>query len=125
MGYVYKGFSTVGKINPSFIVTDTELVKVDLMNSFNTRKGERVMMPTFGTTIQDSVMDPMDSFTKNNLIDEVEKVIASDPRVRLEGKPIITELDATVRIEVELFYVLQNTAETLYVDFKREIEENM
>jgi hypothetical protein len=59
------------------------------------------------------------------LIDEVEKVIASDPRVRLEGKPIITELDATVRIEVELFYVLQNTAETLYVDFKREIEENM
>ncbi len=125
MGYVYKGFSTVGKINPPFLVTDTEIVKIDLMNTFNTRKGERVMMPTFGTSIQDSVMDPMDSFTKNNLIDEVEKVIASDPRVRLEGKPIITELDATVRIEVELFYVLQNTAETLYVDFKREIEENM
>ena len=38
----FVGFSTTDKFKPPYTVTDYELVKVDLMNHFGTRKGERV-----------------------------------------------------------------------------------
>ena len=40
------------------------------MNHFGTRKGERVMVPEFGTIIYDMLMEPMDSKVKKLIIDD-------------------------------------------------------
>ena len=56
MANIYKGFSTVNKIRAPYTLTDAELVKTDLLNELNTRQGERVMRPTFGTRIFDILM---------------------------------------------------------------------
>ena len=50
MAITYKGFSTVGR-NQKFRLTDFDLVKQDLINHFNIRKGEKLMNPNFGTVI--------------------------------------------------------------------------
>jgi len=53
MATIFKGFSTVNKVKAPYTLTDMALVKQDLLNEFNTRKGERVMRPNFGSIIWD------------------------------------------------------------------------
>ena len=65
------GFNTVGRLFPPFKLTDVDLVKRDLLNHFNTRRGERVMNPEFGTIIYDLLMDPQDPQTRNALLQEI------------------------------------------------------
>lgn len=121
---VYKGFSTVGKKSPPYTETDIELVKIDLLNEFNTRLGERSMMPTYGSNIHDLIMDPLDAITKNMILEDVRRVIGNDPRVQQRGAaPVITEIDSGIRIEVELVFVPQDTAEHLLLEFERQIRE--
>ena len=51
---LYRGYSSYEYQNKkTFSVTDVELVKLDLLNHIFTRKGDRVMMPNFGTRIPD------------------------------------------------------------------------
>lgn len=122
MALAYKGFSTVNKKTPPYLTTDIELVKRDLLNHFSTRRGERVMMPTFGTRIHELIHDPLDSITTDMILDDVKAVIQSDPRVKLMNSPTLTELDQTVSVEVELYFVAQETADHLYISFKRNSE---
>lgn len=123
MTTVYKGFSTVIRKKPPYTLTDIELVKNDLMNHFNTKKGERVMMPNFGSVIHDVIMDPLDSLSIDIIREDVRVVLSSDPRVRMQGSPIVKDFDSTVRVEVEVVFDGRDTAEHLYVDFQRELRE--
>lgn len=119
----FVGFSTVGKKKPPFKVIDTDLIKRDLLNHFNTRKGERVMLPNFGTTIHDLIMDPLDEYTKSVVVDEARAVIDADPRVRLLNNILVTERDYGIRLEIELQFISQNITERLYIDFKKAADE--
>ncbi len=47
------GFSTYGKRTPPYTEEGIELAKQDLLYAFQTRLGERVMRPNFGTIIFD------------------------------------------------------------------------
>ena len=123
MTIVYKGFSTVVKSKPPYTLNDIELVKTDLMNHFNTRIGERVMMPEFGSVIHDIIMDPLDKISTDLIREDVRRIISSDPRVRMTGQPTVTDFDHTVRIEVEVEYVQRSTAEHLIIDFERDLRE--
>lgn len=116
---IYKGFSTVNKLQPPYNMTDVELVKIDLLNQFNTRRGERVMMPNFGSIIQDLIYDPLDAISTDQVLQDVKTVIATDPRVKLVGSPTLTEFDSTIRVSVELYFIQQATADHLYLSFKR------
>ena len=81
---LYKGYSSFEfQKNKSFKLTDVDLVKLDLLNHIFTRKGERVMMPDFGTIIPDLVFDPLDSETLTTIEDELRSVFDYDPRVSL------------------------------------------
>ena len=51
MATIFRGFSTVDTVKAPFSLSDMELVKRDLLNEFNTRKGERVMRPNFGCIV--------------------------------------------------------------------------
>jgi len=55
----YVGFSSVDISNTNSKLYDFALIQQDIINQFNTRKGERVMLPTFGSIIWDVIMEPM------------------------------------------------------------------
>ena len=114
----FVGFSTVGRKKPPFTVTDVDLVKIDLLNAFNTRKGERMMNPEFGTTIHDLIMDPLDEYTKSTVLNQAKDVISGEPRVKLTGSINLVEKDYGIRMEISLLFLPQNIVETMYIDFK-------
>jgi len=116
------GFSTAGRIKPPYTLIDFDLVKVDLLNHFNTRKGERVMLPEFGTIIYDLLMDPLDDMTKDLIREDAIRIIKSDPRVEMVNL-IITELEHVILLEVELLYLPNGVTETIAIQFDIELQE--
>ena len=119
MATLFKGFSTVDKVKAPFTLTDVELVKRDLLNEFYTRKGERLMRPNFGSVIWDLLMNPEDTFTTDEIKQDIERIIAKEQRVELINVDIYAQ-DHSVRAEVELKYVILNSKDTLYLEFTRE-----
>jgi phage baseplate assembly protein W len=77
----YKGFSTVNPSNHSSKLYDFDLVKQDILNQFNTRRGQRVMNPQFGTIIWDLLMEPLTERVKELISEDINKIVTSDPRV--------------------------------------------
>jgi len=116
------GFSTAGRIKPPYTLIDFDLVKVDLLNHFNTRKGERVMLPEFGTIIYDLLMDPLDDMTKDLIREDAIRIIKSDPRVEMVDL-IMTELEHVILLEVELLYLPNGVTETIAIQFDIELQE--
>ena len=118
----YKGISTVNNDFGSIKLTDTDLIKRDLLNHFALRKGEKLMNANFGTSIRDLIMDPLTEETKAAVVSEVNDVINADPRVRAESVTIY-EYESGLRIEMVRRYVLSNQVENLAVQFDRGAEE--
>jgi phage baseplate assembly protein W len=114
----YKGFSTVNNNFSSSKLTDTDLIKRDLLNHFAIRKGEKLMNGEFGTSLRDLIMDPLTEETKAIVIQEVNAVIENDPRVRSEGITL-DEYENGLQIEMSVRYVLDNQVENLVVRFDR------
>lgn len=101
-GITFNGFDE----NKSFRRTDVELVKQDLLNHIFTRRGERVMMPTFGTRIPDLLMEPMDNTSIFTIRNDLLEVFNYDPRVNLRSLRVdpLFEERAVVAI-AELDYI--------------------
>jgi len=119
---VYKGISTVNNNFGSIKLTDTDLIKRDLLNHFAIRKGEKLMNAEFGTSLRDLIMDPLTEETKALIVQEVDAVIKNDPRVRSEGVTI-DEYEGGLQIEMILRYVTNNQVENLMVKFDRPTAE--
>lgn len=98
--HFYKGFSSVDPLNSGNKLYDFELIKQDLLNHFNTKKGERLMNPNFGSIIWDLLMEPLTADTREALNQDITEICNSDPRV------IPTRLDLT---EYETGYILDIT----------------
>ena len=119
----FRGFSTVDKVKPSFNLTGAELVKRDLLNTFYTKRGERVMRPNYGSAIWDHLMDPateeLDSIVKN----DIKKIISAEPRVSLLNLDVYV-LDYTISAEVQLKFLPEGKEDTLYLQYIRELEQD-
>lgn len=85
MATQYHGFSSAQYLSTkqNMTVTGIAAVKRDLMNHIFTRKGERLMMPRFGTTIPDLTFEPIDDTTVQEVRDQLTYVFNYDPRVRI------------------------------------------
>lgn len=118
MPIIYKGFSTVGR-NKHFRVTDFELVKKDIMNHFNIRKGEKLMNPDFGTVIWDTIFEPLDENTKSIIVSDVQRIISYDPRISAQNV-VVTEYDRGIQIDLELVYIETNQIDTLQLQFDQQ-----
>ena len=101
----YIGYST---INADTLGTtklyDFEIIKQDIINQFNTRKGERVMNPEFGTVVWDLIFDPFTQEVKQAISDDVSRICKYDPR----AVPIqinINEQEYGMLLEITLQYV--------------------
>ncbi len=115
---VYVGFSTVGKREPSYRLVDIELVKQDLMNAFQTKKGERAMRPEFGTLIYDYLMDPFDETTKAAIVEDAIAVVRAEPRVQLVNIDV-RELEYVLRVELQLNFIPQDVVDQLFIEYDR------
>jgi phage baseplate assembly protein W len=80
-GHFYRGFSTVNNSNKNSSLYDFDLIKQDIINNFNTRRGERLMNPTYGSVIWDLLMEPLTSEIQELLTNDVTEICKSDPRV--------------------------------------------
>ncbi len=110
----YKGFCSTA---PGFKLSGAELVRQDLVNHFNTRKGERGMEPTFGSIIWDLLMEPLLPTTRDAIVEDVKTIVNNDPRVRMTKLDIQEEEHGyTVRIEAALNPNNQLVAMTLKFD---------
>ena len=114
----YKGFSTIGNNFGSPKLTDTDLIKRDLLNHFAIRKGEKLMRGNFGTSLRDLIMDPLTEETKQLIIEEVNAVINNDPRVRPE-EVTLDEYENGLQVQIVLRYVVDNQVENLVVRFDK------
>ena len=116
------GFSTINKKKPPYTLTDFELVKVDLLNHFNTRKGERVMLPEFGTIIYNLLMDPLDDTTKRLIMEDATRIIDEEPRVKLDTMKL-SETNSVVLLETQLTYLPNGVTEELAIQFDIDAQE--
>tara|TARA_B100001057_G_scaffold308987_2_gene309054 strand:- start:5788 stop:6159 length:372 start_codon:yes stop_codon:yes gene_type:complete len=121
MATIFKGFSTVDKVRAPYSLFDQELVKRDLLNEFNTRKGERLMKPNFGCIVWDLLMNPEDSITEEEIREDIQRICDKDPRVKVLDIILYTA-DHTVRAEVQLKYVQSNTEDILFLEFVNKLE---
>lgn len=118
MANIYKGFSTIGKVRAPYTLIDGELIKTDLLNELKTRRGERVMRPTFGTTVYDILMNPLDDFVIEEVREEVRRVIEKDPRVEIDE--IFTQtLDHLIRVQVQLRFLPTLDEDRLFLEYAR------
>ena len=119
MATLFRGFSTVDRVKAPFSINDVDLVKRDLLNEFNTRKGERLMRPNYGSLVWDLLMNPEDSFTNDEIKEDIQRIIDKEQRVELINIDIFTS-DHSIRAEVELEYVILKSKDVLYLEFTRE-----
>jgi phage baseplate assembly protein W len=119
MAAKFIGVSTVGRSKAPFTLTDADLVKQDLLNAFSIRRGEMMGKVDYGTIIHDIMMDPLDDYSKALILEDVERIIAEEPRVQRTGGINLTDYENGIRIEISLYFVLLDTEDLLYLDFKR------
>jgi phage baseplate assembly protein W len=77
----YRGFSSANTDTADTRLYDFDLVKQDIINQFNTKKGERVMNPNFGSIIWNLLMEPMTEAVRTALSEDITRICNSDPRV--------------------------------------------
>ena len=119
MAITYTGFSTKNKKAINNILTGKDLVIEDLMNHIMTRKGERVMMPNFGSIIHDLIFEPLTSEISGMIEDDIKEIISEDPRceflnLRLE------ETEHTVSAFLSIHILPDRTPVILEIDLERE-----
>ena len=115
MATTYKGFSTLGS-SKNFRLTDFELIKQDIFNHFNIRKGEKLMRPNFGTIIWNVLHEPFTEDLKSVITQDIRAIAGYDPRVSFDNI-IVTEYDQGIQIELQLRYVLTNQTRVMLMNF--------
>lgn len=116
----YKGFSTVNESVLTTKIFDFELIKQDIMNMFHTRKGERVMNPEFGTIIWSLIYEPFTSDIKQQISDDVTRILNYDPRVTPTSIQI-SEAEQGMIIDATLYYKQQDLSQKMVISFDKEL----
>ena len=113
----YRGFSTYNR-NRKFKLVDFELVKQDLFNNFNIRKGEKLMNPDFGTIIWSLLFEPFTDAVKDQIIADIKRIAAYDPRVAID-RVTVTQYQYGLQVQLELRYLTTNQVSNLILQFDR------
>lgn len=114
---IYRGFSTLVN-KKKYVLTDYELAKVDLINYFHIRKGEKLMQPTFGTVIWDQLFEPLNETTQTIISSDINRIVGYDPRLRVNNVNI-TQQTYGLQIELSLSYIPTDQRETIKLNFDK------
>lgn len=115
----YRGFSTVNELSQKkFVLTDYELVKQDLLNSFNTRKGSRVMQPQEGCIVWELMYEPLTEEVKQAMLENLIFIISQDPRLQLVDITLIDQTDNnSITVELAVNTVAGDQTEVMRILF--------
>jgi len=114
---IYRGFST--RLNAKkYSVTDFALVKQDMINHFEIRRGEKLMNPTFGSIIWDMLFEPLTEDTKQIITNDITRIVGYDPRLAVQQVAVI-EQDNGFLIEIIVSYIPTDQTETIALNFDR------
>jgi phage baseplate assembly protein W len=113
---LYRGFSTVNTKSKNFALYDVELIKQDLLNSFYVRQGERLMNPEYGCVIWDLLFEPLTPQVKDLLLQNVNTIVNSDPRVQASNV-VITQYDTGLQLEMTLTFRAYNLSDNIKLRF--------
>jgi phage baseplate assembly protein W len=117
--HIYKGFSS-NKPRQNFKVYDQECVRQDIINQFNTRKGERVMNPKFGTIIWDAIFEPLTELTKTAIANDIRDILAGEPRVEVEDVKV-DEYQSGILLELTVRYSQTDLRTVIKLSFDKEV----
>lgn len=113
---IYRGFSSNNPNARNGVLYDVELIKQDIYNHFMTAKGERVMMPEFGSIIWDYLYEPLDETNKQIIEADAKEIIEQDPRVTLD-KIALRSFEQGIILDVGLTVNPGNMTTTMSVNF--------
>jgi len=116
----YKGFSSLDESSTTPRQYDFDVVKQDLLNQLNTRKGERVMNPTFGTSIWDLIYEPLTPDVKAVIATDLNRILTSDPRL-IPTNINIVEQEYGFYIELSLQYANTDQSDIMKLVFDRSV----
>lgn len=117
---IYRGYNTVNNNTPKTRLNDAELIKRDLANHFNIRKGEKLMRPDFGTIIWDALFEPMTEDLRDAIVDDVTRIVNYDPRLVAESI-LVDEYEQGIIVETRVIYRTTNQSETLKLLFDQDV----
>ena len=115
---IYRGFSTFDwKTRRTFELNNIELVKRDILTHIFTEKGERVMMPNFGTRIPTLEFEPNDEHSRRIVEEYLREVFNYDPRVKLINLSVVTIPDNNAMVALaDLLYIEFNVRDVLRIE---------
>lgn len=116
---LYRGYSTVNNDTTKTRLEDAELIKRDLANHFNIRKGEKLMRPDFGTIIWDALFEPLTEDLRDAIVEDVTQIVNYDPRLIVEGI-LVDEYEQGILVEARVRYRNTNQVETLKLLFDQD-----
>tara|TARA_B100000768_G_scaffold172266_1_gene180341 strand:+ start:41 stop:397 length:357 start_codon:yes stop_codon:yes gene_type:complete len=116
---IFAGFSTknINAINHE--LTDKNLVIEDLMNHIMTHKGERVMLPNYGSIIHLMKFEPLTEETKQLIKEDLTSIVNDDPRVNYISCTI-NDSDHTINATLRIAILPSNESVELKIDLDRE-----
>lgn len=115
MSAIFIGFGSP-VVGNTEVLYDFELVKRDLLNHFNTRKGERIMDMEYGCIAWDLIFDLDNDNNISALDTDIRRIVSGEPRVELINIAI-NRISQGYEAIVDLKYVYLDNVEQLYVKF--------
>lgn len=109
------GFNTQGQYK-KFTLTDSALIKRDLLNALNIRQGQLPGRPQVGTILWDNLFETQTNETNEAIIAELQRVVGGDPRIQISNVEIFPQQNGLL-LQVELILVPSTEAERLAIFF--------
>lgn len=88
---LYKGYSSVNRNFGPYDIADNDLIIQDLLNHLQIRKGEKLMNPEFGCIVWNKLFDPLTPALKTEIKQNIDEIIAYDPRFDILSKTTVQE----------------------------------
>jgi phage baseplate assembly protein W len=112
------GFNTQDQYK-KFTLLDFDLVKRDLLNAFNIRRGQLPGRPEYGTVIWDYLFENQIDAVQQGIVNEVQRIVATDPRINVTSINVYTQINGML-IELELQMVRSSYSELLNLFFDQQ-----
>ncbi len=103
MIFLYKGLAYPVKASKKGLLktnSDIDLIKSDIKQILITRKGERVMLPEFGSKILDFIHEPLDNVTCSLIRNEIINAVS-----KWENRITVNKNNTTVTPYPDLFMI--------------------
>ena len=114
VGFNTRNYEESGGVFDSYNVA---VIEQDLMNAIFTERGQRLMMPNYGTRIPLMTFEPGDQQTMDIITMDLSDVFKKEPRVKLMNLDIVPMAEKNALIAIaKVLYLEYNVTKDLYIE---------